>query len=172
MSIELLKYDGLYLFFGVLTKKHFDVSPIWCEYHEPSELEDFGDVPKGWLEKNLFLPMATTNIQPYYALKKDIDFSGREFVYIMSNLTIGGFELLGYLFLVKGKVNSVSIFINDDVVDFFSSDICSDDNVDSIKDIANHLGVDTIEGNAILYALIPECISGVSAEGEFVFPVD
>ncbi|MFT5083106.1 MAG: hypothetical protein ACI9Y1_001143 [Lentisphaeria bacterium] len=83
------------------------------------------DVPKGWLEKNLFLPMATTCSHPYYVVKKDVDYSGREFVCILSNLSIGGFELLGYVFLVKGKVNSVSIFLNEDIVDIYSSDICS-----------------------------------------------
>ena len=171
MSIELLKYGVLYLFFGALTKKHFDVSPIWSEYHDPSELKDFDDVPKSWLEKNLFLPM-TTNTNPYYAVKKDIDYSGREFVCVLSNLSIGSFELLGYVFLVKGKVNSVSIFINEDIVDIYSSDICSDDNVDSIEDISKHFGVDSIDDNKISYSMVPERIMGICTEGDFFFPVD
>ncbi len=168
---ELKNYGVLNVFFGVLTQRHFDVSPIWCECHDSSELNDIDDVPTSWIEENLIIPMAATTTRPFYAVNKDIDYSRRDYICILSNLQLGGLTLLGYVFLVKGKANSVTIFINEKRLDIYSSTLRSADNTGSVTQLCEYCGVDSIGDNKIFYSIVPERLSGIYPEGVLVFPV-
>ena len=168
---ELKNYGALTVLLGELTQKHFDVSPIWCECHDLSELSDIGDVPTSWVEENLFIPMATTTTRTYYAVNKAIDYSCRDYVCILSNLQLGGLALLGYVFLVKGKATSVIIFLKEKNLDIHSSTLRSADNTGSVTRLCEYCGVDSIDDNKIFYSMVPERLSGIYPEGVLAFPV-
>ncbi len=67
MTDNLLKYGPFVLFFGAISRKHFELFPVWCEYYEPSELDDV-DVPDEWIQANLIDRLNSSNDIAYYSV--------------------------------------------------------------------------------------------------------
>lgn len=171
MSDDLLKYGAFLLFFGVLNRRHFDLSPVWCEYYKPSEMDDI-EAPKDWINSNLIEPLNRSDDRAYYASLSKIDYSKREFLSVLCELILNGRQYQGYLYLIQGKINSVSIFLGEEIVDFYSSDMLSEDNVKALEETNKFSGLSTAGGNSIKYTIKDSSIDFIRSEGEFLFPID
>lgn len=171
MTDNILKYGTFILFFGSLSRKHFELAPIWCEYYEPSELDDI-DLSDDWLQINLFNRLDSSNQRAYYSILDNIDYSKREFLSIFSELSMGGDQLQGYLYVIQGSVNSISIFIGNEVVDLYSSDLLSKDNLKTLNDISAYLQVSLENVNTVEYTIKNCFVNTIESMGVFQFPVE
>mgnify|MGYP003970410101 CR=1 FL=1 len=56
MNNSISKKNNFLMFFGELNREHFQISPTWCEYYEPFELEEIKkeDVSMEWIENNIY----------------------------------------------------------------------------------------------------------------------
>lgn len=174
MDSNIIRYGVFHLFFGCLNRKHFNISPIWCEYYEPSELDDIEEagVPKAWLYDHILEPMKGSNEHPIYTIEGKTDYSKREFLYVYSELSILNYKLNGYLCVVAGKVSSIVIFLDDITVDLFSSELFADENKAALEELASFLGDKELKVDHINYSVKVGWVSQFPLEGEFSVPVD
>ena len=171
MTNYILKCGTFRLLFGILSRRHFEIAPIWCEYYEPSELDDV-DVSGEWIQANLFERLNSSDERAYYSTSKDINYSKREFLNVSCELVLDGHQLQGYLYVTQGKINSVSIFIGDDVVDLYSSDLLSEDNLETLSDISEHLKATIDNVDSIEYMQKNCAVNSIELKGVFQFPVE
>ncbi|KID56178.1 hypothetical protein JF50_18035 [Pseudoalteromonas luteoviolacea] len=171
MTNDTLKCGTFFFRFGILSRRHFELTPVWCEYDEPSELDDVG-VSDEWIQTNLFERLNSTDERVYYSTSKDIDYSKREFLNVSCELMLDGHKLQGYLYVVQGKVSSVSIFIDDIVVDLYSSDLLSEDNLETLTNISEHLKVNIENVDSIEYLQKNCTVNSIDLKGIFQFPVE
>jgi len=157
------------LLFGVLRRQHFELSPVWCEYHEPSEMENI-NVPKEWIYTNLFERIRLSDDRAYYASSEITDYSNRSFFTVFCELEINEHNFQGYLYLVQGKINSISIFLGKKVVDIYSSDLLSEDNLETINELEKGFNIDLKGISSINYFTINDC--PVVLEGSFNFSTE
>jgi len=171
MADNILKNGSFILLFGVLSKRHFELSPVWCEYYEPQELDEF-DLSEIWIQANLFNRINSSNERAYYSTLENIDYSKREFLNVFCDVVLNGHQLQGYLYVTHGQINSVSIFLNDEVVDFYSSDLLSEDNVETMNDISEHLRINIKNVDSIEYKIKNNTITTIKPDGVFHFSID
>lgn len=171
MTDNILKYGTFLLFFGALSRRHFELAPVWCEYYEPSELDDV-DVSKEWIQANLLYRLNSSDERAYYSVSDNIDYSKREFLNIFCELVLNGHQLQGYLYVTQGTLNSVSIFLGDEVFDLYSSDLLSEDNLESLSDISEQLRINIENVSSIKYTIKNNPVDTIKSYGEFHFPVE
>ena len=171
MNSELLKCGTFSLFFGELGRKHFELFPIWCEYYQSSDLDGL-KVPTNWIESNLFQRLNNSSDRAYYSSPDINDYTKIEFLNISCELKLGEGNFEGYLYLIGGEINSVSIFLDEELVDFYSSDILFDDNVAALKKIRGSSGIDTKGFNSLEYFIKYSVVSDfIGTPGKFSFPI-
>ena len=85
---------------------------------------------------------------------------------------LDGHQLQGYLYVTQGKINSVSIFIGDDVVDLYSSYLLSEDNLETLSDISEHLKATIDNVDSIEYMQKNCAVNSIELKGVFQFPVE
>ena len=168
MSDSILKFGSLLLFFGALSKKHFELAPVWCEYYEPSELSDL-DISEERMRTNFLELLNSSDERAYYSVSGIIDFTKREFLNVLCELRLDGHKLEGYLYVTQGVVNSISIFLGDDVVDLYSSDLLSEDNLETLNAVSKYLDTRVNEVCSIKYT-INNIIESIDSKGAFHFP--
>ncbi len=171
MTNNILRHDKFILFFGVLSKKHFELAPVWSEYNDPMELDDIS-VSDEWIQSNLFSKLNLSSKRVYYSTLEIIDYSKREFLNIFCELTLAGHQLQGYLYLIQDKVNSVSIFLGDEVVDLYSSDVLSEDNLETLNQVSDYLLVSIENVSSVEYTIKNCIVSNIKSKGVFYFPVE
>lgn len=169
MTDNILQCGKFFLFFGSLCKKHFDIAPIWCEYEKPSELNDI-DVSDEWIQLNLFDRLNDSEERAYYATREDIDYSKREFINVFCELSLNRHKLQGYIYAIDGEINSVSIFLGDNVVDLFSSNLLSEDNKEALNDISEYLKTNMTNVDIIEFKI--QNGNTLKSNGKFHFPIE
>lgn len=114
------------------------------------------------------LCLSGAKAQEFGLMEKDItgfNYSSNLFC----ELALVDHKLNGYLYIIQGKINSVSIFLGNDVVDLYSSEILSEDNRKTLNDLSEYLGVNVENTNSIEYK-INHCFDDVFVpQGEFHF---
>lgn len=166
---DIIKYKNYSFYFDCLDRDLFDISSVWCEYYSPEELND---IPEDWLNKHIYSHMDENSQTLYYAVNGHcIDCSKREFVYVLGIFVICGHELPGYLFVCNGEVNSVSIFLREDIADIFSSELLSDDNIESLEKISKEMNILANNIDEISYKINTIGVTNIPAEGSFAFPI-
>lgn len=161
----------LTLCFGALSEEHFSINPVWCEYYEISELDDI-DVSMEWIQLNLLDRLESSNDTAYYSVAVNIDYMKRQFMNVACEFTLNNCTIKGYLFLILGQVNSVSIFMEDEVVDIYSSELLSEENTRTIHEIKCYFDIDTTDTGVIHYRIKSRPFGQLKSDGAFHFPVE
>jgi hypothetical protein len=166
---EMICFGDLTLWFGELTQAQFQLSPIWVEYDEPSDLSEVG-VPEDWLEKNLYDRVDNSNNKIHYAVNRKFDYEKSTFLNVQSKINLAESLFRGYLFLVKGDVRSATLFSGRESVDFFSSELGTDENSNSLSKLGLFLKSETAIVDYLDYEF--EDIEGlkIASKGRFEFP--
>jgi len=97
--------------FETPSEQHFEINPIWCEFHTATELEDMR-VPKDWLDENVYRHVDGTNLDVFYSAPPEIDCSKREFLYVSCPIEFGTTCVNGVVFIKCGEVWGFSLFLN------------------------------------------------------------
>jgi hypothetical protein len=78
-----------------------------------------------------------------YTILGKRDYQNYEFVFTSTEISIANYKLEGYLFINMGKVDVIEVFINDEIITLFSSNmLANDENVYSLKKISDYLKID------------------------------
>ncbi|MGF7212419.1 hypothetical protein GGE65_007046 [Skermanella aerolata] len=138
-------YGGVMFWSGELTKHIFDLSPVWCEYYAPWELDELErrGVDREWA-LNFFLSAieASDHRHPYYSVEPNGPIPEKEFVFAACKIdTKSRHQLKGYLTIVQGEITSATIFLEKAEIDLYRSPICAEDNDRAIAVLGQALGV-------------------------------
>ena len=168
--MNIIENGNYTVFSGELKKEHFEKSPVWCEYYAPDELDDISELDRKWLSKTIEDYSIRYGSAPYYSIERYNNFSNKEFLCAACDFYVQGKQLFGYTFINRGEVRSVTIFVNNSIIDFFSSDLLDEDNQQSKLELLSYIGKETQIENTIDYELGSNFEVGIPPKGKFVFP--
>jgi len=172
MKKTIEKYNNLVVYYGRLNKKAFDISPIWCEYYSPVELEGLVSmgIPEEWLKKKIIEPIEVYNKHPYYSVMDKFDYADNEFVFIKCMLFHRNkFFSYGYLTIVQNRVTCVTV-LNTKEFDFVINEIFVEDNRKALKKLLFILKIRIDQFDGLDYRIPSEFESTINTEGHFTFP--
>lgn len=143
--------------FDSLTREHFDLSSIWCEYYVHDEFIGL-DLDIDWIYRELYSVIEGTNKNIYYFFNINHDYGNTEFVYVLAKIKFGEAIVDGYVFVVCGGVRSVGVFIEDKMEPLSRHKDLDEENSKVLKLIRSKLNIDfnfdgkvkyEIEGNML-----------------------
>jgi hypothetical protein len=131
----MIKGNIITIYNGELSEEVFKYYPVWCEYYEPSEIDNLVGLGENleFLEKELIGNVESSEGQnhPYYTLPKN-DLIEREFLYIYCRIKLFDCFYGGYVVLASNKITSFTIFHHNKEYLFSLNDILNDDNRDNM----------------------------------------
>ena len=128
-----------------VTRNEFNKFNAWCEWHDSKEME-YVKLRINSLDsmQDLLIKLNEGNSDCYYPLLEEKILPYREFIYLACEaVVLGSKKLFGYLSIVSNEVVSLSVWIDDDLVDLLRSDriTADEDNPLSIELIRNNLNI-------------------------------
>ncbi len=133
--------------FDYLTREHFDLSSIWCEYYVHEEFLGL-DLDIDWIYRELYSVKEGTNKNIHYFFNVNHYYEKTEFVYALAKIQIGDAIVDGYIFVVCGKVRTVGVFIENKMEPFSRHKDLDEENSKLLTLIKSKLNIDfNFDGN-------------------------
>ena len=132
MNNEAIQVGSLFVKKGDINEREFSLAPIWFEYYSPSELQDLVRL-SGLSEDDLAERFDIFGGDFFYSSPEKLNIYEREFFLANVTFFVEEKKFNGYLHFSGGVITSASIFKNNDVIDFFSYDLLSDENLLSME---------------------------------------
>ena len=133
-----------------ITKADFDRWPLWCEWHDASELDALRSAGVAQSEIDLlFIEPNAAGREVYYPITSGSLSMIREFTYAKSTLLIGGqHEFFGYLSLTRNEVVAATVYNDDTEIVFLRHDrlLACDENPASVSLLRNLSGIESLTG--------------------------
>ena len=189
MPNEIISKDKLRMYFGSPNKEAFEISPIWCEFYVPFELDDMkaAGVSDQWIQENLYDAMEEDHTHPIYTIIGQDEYKNREFLYIKCEIIIQGHKFEGCANIVVDEIRNFTFLLNeavsitiDELYDNYitneltlsCNDEFSDYNAAIIKILSKTLNVDSLVTNELTYTLKSTNGNRYKSQGVFKFKTD
>jgi len=114
--------------------RDFDCWPLWCQWHDASELNELG-LSDEQIEVEFLAPNGN-GLEVYYPMVKDSLRQKREFLYAKASFLINeSTEHTGIISLVQNEVVAATLFISSKEIEFYRNDryVAQDENPKSIE---------------------------------------
>jgi len=129
-----------------ITQSDFRSFDVWCEWHDSEEIEYIkSQLESPELFEVLFLKPYEKGLECYYPLREDFTLPYREFMHVSCKAMISGkIELTGYVSLICNKVTSLTLWVEDNEIQFLRSDrlTAGEDNPGNVEFITKYFGLE------------------------------